>query len=131
MFLNTDFEIYGSSHADDGGGDGDCDDVFDDGRGDDDDGNDDDDDADIDDDHGDDDRRLGVKTGAERMSPTGNPSPAPIAHATTRHDTTDQWREILLLWPKFWTVVVSCRSPTSRCAFVTRLMKYQRFCQKV
>ena len=42
MFLNTDFEIYGSSHADDGGGDGDCDDVFDDGRGDDDDGNDDD-----------------------------------------------------------------------------------------
>ena len=98
MFLNTDFEIYGSSHADDGGGDGDCDDVFDDGGGDDDDGNDDDDDdddADIDDDHGDDDRRLGVENGAERRPPPGIQAqrPAP-AHRT--HDTTDQWREIFL-----------------------------------
>ena len=71
MFLNTDFEIYGSSHADDGGGDGDCDDVFDDGRGDDDDG-----------------RRLGVET--ERSGVPHRES-KPSAH---RHRTARTTRQI-------------------------------------
>jgi len=38
------------------------------------------------------DRRLGVKTGAKRKFPTGNPSPAPT-HPHRTHDTTDQWRD--------------------------------------
>ena len=37
-------------------------------------------------------RRLGVKTGAKREFPTGNPSPAPT-HPHRTHDTTDQWRD--------------------------------------
>ena len=41
-------------------------------------------------------QRLGVKTGAERRTPTGNPSPAPT-HPHHTHDTTDQWREIRLV----------------------------------
>ena len=39
-------------------------------------------------------RRLGVKTGAKREFPTGNPSPAPT-HPHRTHDTTDQWRDII------------------------------------
>ena len=41
-------------------------------------------------------RRLGVKSGAERRTPTGNPSPAPT-HPHRTHDTTDQWRDIRLV----------------------------------
>ena len=58
-------------------------------------------------------RRLGVETGAERMTPTGNPSPAPT-HPHRTHDTTDQWREIRLvarpildIFLRFWVPFAS------------------------
>ena len=61
-------------------------------------------------------RRLGVKTGAERRTPTGNPSPAPT-HPHRTHDTTDQWRDRRLWLGRFFENFLPVRGsrPTSNC----------------